>query len=193
MRCLPCSSTRQPDERVEDTSIPRMALIGGSPRPKAVFPFPPIGTSPNFGDVDARSRTIHDFSGFPPELYPILYPAPGDPALADRSVTCWADARYPRQELGWTTGHGRYCRIYSPGRHPGGATEQDQTLPLAGPARDRPETRPCVRGVLIVEAKHHPQPSPRNGDYQAGVIDAGLGDPFDGTVARSAEKHERIF
>lgn len=68
-----------------ETGAAWQSLAGALPRPKAVLcvsahwtTAAPMVSGP------ARNPTIHDFHGFPAPLYQIAYPAPGDPALAER-------------------------------------------------------------------------------------------------------------
>jgi 4,5-DOPA dioxygenase extradiol len=45
----------------------------------------------------AQPRTWHDFGGFPPELYQVQYPAPGNPTLAAEIIQLLAAANLPAQ------------------------------------------------------------------------------------------------
>jgi 4,5-DOPA dioxygenase extradiol len=54
-----------------------------------------------------RPRTIHDFGGFPPELYQVQYPAPGDAALGARVRELLAPLQVPLDDS-WGLDHGTW-------------------------------------------------------------------------------------
>lgn len=76
-----------PMNAVADNDYTRaLAALGARlPRPRAILCVSAHWlTRGSLVTAMAKPRTIHDFGGFPEELYRVSYPAPGDPALAKR-------------------------------------------------------------------------------------------------------------
>jgi 4,5-DOPA dioxygenase extradiol len=78
------------------------------PRPKAILAISAHWFVPETGvTISTAPRTIHDFGGFPRELYQVQYPAPGDPELA-RRVQSMLKPLEVKFDSSWGLDHGTW-------------------------------------------------------------------------------------
>jgi 4,5-DOPA dioxygenase extradiol len=79
-----------------------------TPRPKAILSISAHWYVSETGvTVSTAPRTIHDFGGFPQELYQVQYTAPGDPALARRVQQLLAPINV-KLDNSWGLDHGTW-------------------------------------------------------------------------------------
>ncbi len=79
-----------------------------TPKPRAILSISAHWFVPETGvTVSSSPRTIHDFGGFPRELFQVQYPAPGDPALA-RKVQHLLAPLEVRLDNSWGLDHGTW-------------------------------------------------------------------------------------
>ena len=103
-----------PVNAIEDNPWSRgfRALAALLPQPKAILAVSAHwfvrGT---FVTGNERPETIHDFRGFPPALYEMRYPAPGDPDLAKRIVRLLGEDRASLSSE-WGLDHGTWSVLH---------------------------------------------------------------------------------
>ena len=108
--------------------------IGNSlPRPRAVLCVSAHWYLPGTAvTAMATPRTIHDFGGFPRELYEVQYPAPGSPELATRVREVLAPVSVELDQTRWGLDHGTWsvlCHLFPQADIPVVQLSIDETQP----------------------------------------------------------------
>ena len=111
------------------------AAIGASiPRPSAILSVSAHWYVPGTAvTAMAAPRTIHDFGGFPRELYEIQYPAPGQPQLAMHITQLLAPLAVASDQQ-WGLDHGTWsvlCHVFPKADVPVVQLSIDETQPSA--------------------------------------------------------------
>jgi 4,5-DOPA dioxygenase extradiol len=100
-----------------------------------------------------KPRTIHDFYGFPRELFDKQYPAPGSPELAQRVIQLLGETK-ARADVSWGLDHGTWsvvCRMYPKAEVPVVQLSLDRAVEPAEHYRLAGELRALRQeGVFIV-------------------------------------------
>lgn len=175
------------------------ALAALVPAPRAILSVSAHWFVPGtLATVQANPETIHDFGGFPPELFEMQYPAPGDPVLARRVVSLIGEDR-ASTTTDWGLDHGTWAVLHHmrpDADRPVVQLSLDQRATAADHLEIGRRLTPLRDdGVLILASGNithnlrHAMMSYGNRD----VSTPSWASRFDADVARAAEQHDAAF
>jgi 4,5-DOPA dioxygenase extradiol len=168
-------------------------------RPKAILCISAHWYVPGtFVTTMEHPETIHDFGGFPQALYDMQYPAPGDPALAQRVIELLGAER-TRPSTEWGLDHGTWSVLHHlrPAADcPVVQLSVDKNLPPAkhlelarGLAALRDEQILVMGSGNATHNLRYAMKSIQTGDDSTPAWAAS----FDADVAKAAEQHDGSF
>jgi 4,5-DOPA dioxygenase extradiol len=109
------------------------AIGAAIPRPKAVLAVSAHWYHPGTAvTAMEHPRTIHDFGGFPPQLYEVRYPAAGSPELARRVQELAMPIVVRSDDANWGLDHGTWsvlCHVFPEADVPVIQLSIDETMP----------------------------------------------------------------